>query len=102
MSIVDTVESQTLGAVTAVQDAVIAITRRVAARTEPVSKFLPQAPAALPSPSILLVAIAQKQLGLAGKIVANQKAFVTKLADVQGPAPSSSKSRSRNTIKDAA
>jgi hypothetical protein len=104
MSLLDTLEGQTLDAVAAVQDAVIAMTKTVAARTEPVSKFLPQIPPVLPSPSTLVIgmfAIAEKQLSLADKIVANQKAFVAGLADAQ-TSQSTSKGRAKSPVKDAA
>jgi hypothetical protein len=102
MSILDTLEDQTLDTVAAVQEAVIALTKTIVERTEPVSKFWPQGPSALPSIISGMFAMAEKQLSLADRIVANQKAFLMGLADAQTSAPPAAKARSRTTVKDAA
>jgi hypothetical protein len=92
MSVLDTavnVQDQVLDAIKASQDAVLSAVTTLVEKTAPIVDKLPSAPFADQMPSS--VDALDKAFGFAEKLLASQKDFATKLAEVYAPAKASAK-----------
>jgi hypothetical protein len=89
MSVLESVQDQLLGAISAGEDAVLTGVKTLAQTAEPITGKLPDLPFAdrLPNP----VDVVDSAFGFAEKLLANQKEFVVKLVEAYRPVTGSPK-----------